>query len=1182
MTSYRTHISQRFFAKNLLSLAVAGIFVTLPSVGTASQWAYSEPDGGSNEHTLTAGFNDEALDNGTAVGAINITNGNLTIKSLPDSRHWAWPAFDPDISVEGNVTIGDDTIDRWKFGNMTVGGNVSIHHFANFEKGLLNVAGNVTTVGHVALFEGDNTSNINKIGGHLETGALAVLEGKVLEVGSATITNAFESGGELRANGNVSIGDVYDMSRLTVTGGNVTLGTGEGKQDPYSFANIKDITVTDGNLLSHIGMGYGDNAGGTLIVTVAPSTTHTPETGNLTVRGNLNYDTISVSNAMDVTGNVVAADSLAVGGPLTVTGDVTSTFGPIEVGGPLKVTGKVSARNIVAEGPVNIAGEVRTQSLALYSDATFGSNVFLGREGPGPEYGFVTIGGNTSVAGNLVRLGGFQFAEGLAPGNYTFKVDGNIEAAQSLEFTDAPDKTSFDIHVGGNVESTGIVDAGNLTVGKDLKVVAPVMGDQPGLVGITGELHVGGNMSAETVAVHGGTIGGRLSATSLTVENAPLVIKGETVADTTIDLDRNAITALTLNMAGQSSIAGGLTVNELNILNGTVLTVDDLTLTGEESVIHVGKSTDTVGGAKLIATNLDLMGGQLILDPDYSLTDTQAAFGSLTGTGHIVVGQNSQLTLGDTDTRWLDDAVNTHTNNAGLTAGGMTAALGIKGDVRIPTGYSITVDGSVTSGTPPTSATPDSISFKPGSLTVVDCTPGSEGTIGFVDGSGNAVPGTLNIETGAKLHLAGAQPGANVQLFDPASMNAGGSAWQEVTTDNSLVQIESFDPSTGSVVVAGSASGSGMPHLSKGLADILVNATNAGTLAANAFAKNALDTSPGRHNARTGAAALEGAARMAALAAVPQVTLLTSEAVADIVIDQVRREGMKPAGVGAQMKPDQSLWAAPLYRKAKADGMKAGAFFYDWDADLTGIVVGGDATFTPTLRFGWQFNAGQASAKADGDFMKTENDADFWGLGLYANWKALDTLDVTADIGLTMLDSDIDQAVVPTVGRALKAGVDSRAVTIGLRADRRFDTAYGQFTPYAALRYTDLHTDGFGVMQGAAVIAAESVDQRLWTFPIGVALTKHFATHDGWSVTPKIDAALIATAGDTDAESRVRLTGLDGTAALDTEIADDLTGAVKVGLTVGKDNFTVGFDYAARVGSDTRAHRVSAAVNWLF
>ena len=1104
MTSNRSLFSQRFFMRNLLSLAVAGTFLYAPIAG-ASYWKVIGPTGEARDHEMQV----QKLGNADAPAADTLTiNGNLTVRP---------------VVPNGGITRLDATQ------------NLS-----------LTVKGNLT-------------------GGVLSGGA--VPEEKIylildaLDVsGNANVNNRFSAntvkvGGDLTAGWTLSVGD-YNKSGESTVGGRLT--TGQLDIAPSHQLTVDSAKVTEyvnGNITSKHGMELaGVNRGN--IVTLDGDLT----LGNDAVKG----DESNIKN-LTVNGNLLSKMNLNVAEEMLVTGT-----------GKIDVTGNLKARNIAATGEVKVSGDTQAQTIKLGAGATFGGNVDC------VEQGYLTVGGNTTIGGSVTHVGGLSSKGQLPAGHYTVSVDKDATVNFIELNSNEPNIVTFDLNVGGQLNAVAVDAVKNLKVGKDLNVKHFEYQDRSGLVKTTGLLTVGGNMKAKDVNIAGGSIEGRLAATTLSVTDAPLTIKGATIAGTGIQLERNTLSTVTLDKAGASSIAGGLTVNQLDILNGTVLTVDDLALVDNKSVVHVGKSTDKIGGAKLIAEKADLKGGSIILDPDYTLADTQAAFGSLTGSGQIVVGQNSQLTLGSTDTAWLDAAVNEHTNNAGLTAGGMTAAIGITGNVKIPSGYAITVDGTVTSGSTPAAGTAGSINFKTGSLTVVDARAASAGSISFVDTAGNAVNGSINVASGAKLHLDGIQPGASVQLFDPAKINANNTTWTTVTTDNALVQIDRIDPTTGSVSASGSASTVTMPELSKGLGDILVNATNANAIAANAFAKAALDTSPGRHNARTGAAALEGAARMAALAGVPQVTLLASEIVSDIAIEQVRREGMRGATVSSEGRPDHSLWAAPIYRKAKADDLATGAFKYNWDTDVSGIVVGGDATFRPNFRLGWQFNAGEASTDTDGDFMKTENDAEFWGLGMYANWRATDAIDVTTDLALTMVDNELDQAVVPTIGKALSANVDSRAVTFGVRADWRFETAYGRVTPYAGLRFTDLHTDDFGVMQGAAVMTAESVDQQLWTFPVGVAWTRDDLNAGGWAVMPKVDLAVIAAAGDTDAESKVRFTGLAGNASLDTEVMDDVTGALKLGLTMKKDNFAVGFDYACRLGADTESHRLNASVNWLF
>lgn len=280
-----------------------------------------------------------------------------------------------------------------------------------------------------------------------------------------------------------------------------------------------------------------------------------------------------------------------------------------------------------------------------------------------------------------------------------------------------------------------------------------------------------------------------------------------------------------------------------------------------------------------------------------------------------------------------------------------------------------------------------------------------------------------------------------------------------------------------------------------------------------------------------------------------------------------------------------NLWATPYYNFLDMDGFKSGGFGGKVDSKYGGAVIGGEYTATENLRLGLAFTVGGGDTETKGTFMKAESDFDFWGLGLYGTYSQ-DRLSVTGDLGYTQTDHELKQRIDPNMGMGnLRGDVDLSAFTLGLMAQYCLtDTDSNlDIVPHVGIRYTSLKTDSYSVHSRGfgRVSRVDSERQNIWTFPIGVTFTGNVDTATGWTIKPMADLGVIFAAGDTDADSRARINGLNYGGHFNSEVIDDITfnGVFGLGAASG-DGFKARLDYNLKASENLTSHGVSATVGW--
>lgn len=198
------------------------------------------------------------------------------------------------------------------------------------------------------------------------------------------------------------------------------------------------------------------------------------------------------------------------------------------------------------------------------------------------------------------------------------------------------------------------------------------------------------------------------------------------------------------------------------------------------------------------------------------------------------------------------------------------------------------------------------------------------------------------------------------------------------------------------------------------------------------------------------------------------------------------------------------VWADVFYSANEAGDMYGNG--YGYEADVYGGVLGYDYTAACGGKIGAALTIGTSDVDAKGDFIGDYgNDADFWGLSIYASKDITEKMIVSADITYLSLDNDIKGSVA---GASVAESIDSSVISVGLRADwKAYESNAFEIVPHAGIRYAQIDVDDYREMDG------ESLD--VLEMPIGVAFNGKFEAA-GMKFVPTLDFTLVPQIGDTE------------------------------------------------------------------
>lgn len=225
-----------------------------------------------------------------------------------------------------------------------------------------------------------------------------------------------------------------------------------------------------------------------------------------------------------------------------------------------------------------------------------------------------------------------------------------------------------------------------------------------------------------------------------------------------------------------------------------------------------------------------------------------------------------------------------------------------------------------------------------------------------------------------------------------------------------------------------------------------------------------------------------------------------------------------------------------------------------YEADIYGAVLGFDYTASCGGTLGVAFNVGQADANSTNiSEAKIENDADFYGVSLYAA-QTFGDFNVRADFGYTQVKNDLSMAGVT---KTWKESQDADMITFGVGTEYLVQAGALNVVPHAGIRMTriDLDDSKFG---------GEYEAMTVYQLPLGVTFSGTFE-QAGWKVAPMVDLTVVPTFGDKNAEVKFYGGASDVVRAVDSNPI-----RATLGVEAQKGAWTFGVNYDLTAGSDDR------------
>ena len=1110
-------------------------------------------------------------DAGTLGGKLDSTNGKF--KFSGKAATFAQPTINNGAELSFNSFTGGTTAAGFNVSggaviSVTEALNVTDNKALNVKQGTINLAGDAAAeskkVGaeSITLGEASNVGNLN------------VKSGK-WTVPTVTFTNGSGSvtGAELSVSGDLAVTkgtlSLTDGATLKVTG-NLTTAGAAGKitaaKSVIDTVGGKDVTLGQGGVeltntaeLKLESKDFlKDNALDTSKFTGAiagdSNTTITIDDGNLKL-DMTKFDALAKAVGdgfkglfnVKLTGVTNAEDGMQLG---AVANKVTS-----------EAYEKVSVKQDSAKDVVQTNKSVGSVEL------TGGNKLSMGE--------------NTSLTISNAKNGKFVYTtndSSTTTGSVVFKNAGN-----SLTLAGTGEIGSI------TVESSA--DAGTVTIGKANK---------------TGAVTVKGNIgdSANNSRVVGVTVNDNSSLKANNVYTTKLDLSQgsslTTAADGVVDVSGAAtimgnVDAGSLKLGGTSTIAGNASVD--------VATLD---LAGSHT-LTIGKDGDENGkGSSSAAVFADKFimgaGSTLFVDPAYtenaSILAVQTIQSNAQGddvsvaNGNIVVGKNAAFGYGfdqaGFESVMADYLVDGKFVDPKKNVGGVANAFVLNKPLTVQSGNYVVVDASLEAL--PTSTTDNSLTLGKNSALIVTESAFEGGkaalTFGKIAATGGETVSDAKViaSEGAKISLVGTftAKSKNIKIFDAANGSSGGS---QVAVSGSDITVEALGGLlTGTLAVGNNAGTLGELKLSDDAKTLAYDgvARPVGDMLLG-IAKDEFDTvdnSVGYKFVTTtmglpgGYKAIDAAAHAATYAGAQQAAVASVTTMADAMFGRVGAVGVEAASISATGSQTKGgVWLTPMYKSVDADGFNAEGASYGADVDLAGVAFGTD-TVKGNMRFGAVFNIGSGDADGKGNGNGLKDEFDYYGFGVYSAM-GFGNLALIGDASMTVISHEVE-------GLGLKGEADTTAVTMGLTGQYTVSTPAVDVTPHLGARFIRLNTDSYDLVGEKGVVANTEFDvQNVFSIPVGVTLSKAFVT-GGWSLAPSADLTIAFNTGDTEAKSNTRFTGINKNIGLNTEVLDEVTYGLTVGLGAQYGAFGTSFGINYTGSENTDSFGVNAQARYMF
>lgn len=812
--------------------------------------------------------------------------------------------------------------------------------------------------------------------------------------------------------------------------------------------------------------------------------------------------------------------------------DVTvNDFGTLHNGD----TGQITAGTITVDtfGAVNNAGELQATSV----------------NGDGVYRNSKTTIANTVALNKLTNEGDASQGEG-------FKVIDSLSLVSGLDNkTDALiDAHTADVMLGDGSQSrnAGIFLARTLSLGEGASLVNE--GEQ-----VIEDLTLGEGDEGVTNKKGSSAVHNKLTMTgSKYVTEAGASVEIQDVLDVQGGVFENrgkASVLKSVNVSGEGEVhqlgeAGSFTVAEsLDMTGGKfIMTSGSLAVT---------KGVDFKGGV------IDFLGQQVNDDQQAEKKQVAASLmlkGDIEGTLNI---DTAKVTVG----KWTDAAAaSARTSEALPSANSILIAdtaplkIGTNGKLAVGSGARAKAE-TMTAG---------SAWFGGDSLFVLDTskmTTIEEGGSAALVGN---TKGDLTVDAGAKLHVGALGWGDYYVTKDFAKETVEG--WQSVSPADPAVKFEVKQDKDGNVILT---VGSGdihdkLPEVGTGgiVNDIITNPDLRDPNRKDVIGFISKAVEDGIIAAENQAEVINSVTQIGAAGGLMNQNFTLVGNVMDQVDRHMSYEDVHFKKGEAQAWDGVRLWANALGQKVEVSGADYTGGSAAFDGENIGFIMGADLMAQNGLRYGAAFGYQKGDMDSTDSIVSTSNEADAFSITGYAA-QQFGQFNLIGSLGYTRVDADLEQ----TLPSAMDMGkhtmnAKSDIITAGLKGEMHFKLSDNvAAVPYVGLRaVTVLSSDDTSTMGGKDAFHYDNDTLVQFQMPVGIAFEGMNTTASGWTSRGVFDISVTPVFGDKEADTTVTVNGIKSADKVSSDFADSVTGAVRVGFSAEKDNFSFGGELGVSVG----------------
>lgn len=262
------------------------------------------------------------------------------------------------------------------------------------------------------------------------------------------------------------------------------------------------------------------------------------------------------------------------------------------------------------------------------------------------------------------------------------------------------------------------------------------------------------------------------------------------------------------------------------------------------------------------------------------------------------------------------------------------------------------------------------------------------------------------------------------------------------------------------------------------------------------------------------------------------------------------------------------LWANALGQKVEVSGADYTGGSAAFDGENIGFIMGADLMAQNGVRYGAAFGYQKGDMDSVDSLVSTSNEADAFSITGYAA-QQFGQFNLIGSLGYTRVDADLEQ----TLPSAMDMGkhtmnAKSDIITAGLKGEMHFKLSDNMAAvPYVGLRaVTVLSSDDTSTLGGKDAFHYDNDTLVQFQMPVGIAFEGMNTTASGWTSRGVFDISVTPVFGDKEADTTVTVNGIKSADKVSSDFADSVTGAVRVGFSAEKDNFSFGGELGVSVG----------------